>query len=119
MERSQQTEVLEDIEKTLIEPLSSDPLSILWDAKANSEKRSVGEESDSSVASRIKKRKKKFNLIACGKNESPTFSTENIYTFEVSHDFVVCLFVQIATNCYPNECSSSISICSTLKMSFA
>lgn len=53
-----------------------------------------------SVISRIKKRKKFFNSVATTKEESPYFSTQNTYVFEVSskQQFWMLKFSQIPFN---------------------
>lgn len=66
-----------------MEPDSSDPASILWDGGLSSGESSIAQK-ESSISSRMKKRKKFFNQLAAKKDEHPKFSTEHTYTFEVS-----------------------------------
>ena len=72
------------LDEDLIEPLSTEKSSVLFDIDSTST--SLGEEVNEAVASRIKKRKRYFNMLASKKSESPCFSTQNIYTFEVSNN---------------------------------
>ena len=72
------------LDEDIIEPKSTEKSSVLFDIDSASS--SLGPEVDEAVARRIKKRKRFFNMLSSKKAESPSFSTQNIYTFEVSNN---------------------------------
>jgi len=69
------------IEGDIIEPPSSDPSSILWKGESNSVEFDSAQE-ETSISSRMKKRKKVFNQVAATLDEDKQFSIEHEYTFE-------------------------------------
>lgn len=83
MERDQDSVNSNNLEKKFVEPLSTNRSSILWEEEFKAVDSAASKPCES-VASRIKKRKKFFNSVATTKEESPYFSTQNTYVFEVS-----------------------------------
>lgn len=68
-------------EDRLVEPPSSEKSSVLWDLDSKTQESKAKMDYKYSM----RKRKKTFNSLAAKKAESPLFSTQKIYTFEVSN----------------------------------
>lgn len=83
VERDTASNEQSSIEGDVVEPDYSDPASILWEGGSHLEESGVAQK-ETSISSRIKRRKKVFNQLAAKKDEHPKFSTEYAYTFEVS-----------------------------------
>ena len=83
VERDEASPDRPSIEGNIVEPDAGDPTSILWEGGSSSGESGIAQK-ETSISSRMKKRKKVFNHLAAKKDENMKFSTEHEYTFEVS-----------------------------------